>query len=82
MPNLIKKCAIFFLENISICTLSTDLVKNTELREKSNRKVPYHMGNSNNKTHKKRMDKNCHVPDLVQAFSNVENGGLNLNLSL
>ena len=24
------------------------------------------------------MDKNCHIPDLVQAFSNVENGGLNL----
>ena len=23
------------------------------------------------------MDKNCHIPDLIQAFSNVENGGLN-----
>ena len=22
------------------------------------------------------MDKNCHIPDFVQAFSNVENGGL------
>ena len=29
---------------------------------------------------KKRMVKNCHIPDLVQAFSNVENGGLNLVL--
>ena len=29
--------------------------------------------------HIKRMD-NCHIPDLVQAFSNVENGGLNLVL--
>ena len=28
------------------------------------------------------MDKNCHIPDLVQAFSNVENGGLNLFLQL
>ena len=38
------------------------------------------MAKSNNKTHKKRMDKNCHIPDLVQALSNVENGGLNLVL--
>ncbi|OPL21638.1 membrane 1-like metallo-endopeptidase-like, partial [Mytilus galloprovincialis] len=36
------------------------------------------MAKSNDKTHQKRMDKNCHIPDLVQAFSNVENGGLNL----
>ena len=36
--------------------------------------------NQKNKTHQKRMDKNCHIPDLVQAFSNVENGGLNLVL--
>ena len=28
--------------------------------------------------HIKRMDSNCHIPDLVQAFSNVENDGLNL----
>ena len=26
--------------------------------------------------HIKRMDNNCHIPDLVQAFSNIENGGL------
>ena len=38
------------------------------------------MAKSNNKMHQKRMDKNCHIPDLVQAFSNVENGGLNLVL--
>ena len=25
----------------------------------------------------KRMDNNCHIPHLVQACSNVENGGLN-----
>ena len=30
--------------------------------------------------HIKRMDNNCHIPDLVQAFSNVENGGLNIVL--
>ena len=34
------------------------------------------MAKSNAEKHKKRMDKNCHIPDLVQAFSNVENGGL------
>ena len=26
----------------------------------------------------KRMDNKCHIPDLVHAFSYVENGGLNL----
>ena len=25
------------------------------------------------------MDNNCHIPDLVQTISNVENGGLNLD---
>ena len=30
--------------------------------------------------HIKQMDNNCHIPDLAQAFSNVENGGLNLVL--
>ena len=29
-------------------------------------------------SHIKRMDNNCHIPDLVQAYSYVENGGLNL----
>ena len=28
----------------------------------------------------KRMGNNCHIPDLVQIFSNVENGGLNMVL--
>ena len=28
--------------------------------------------------HIKRMDNDCHIFDLVQAFSNVENGGLKL----
>ena len=28
------------------------------------------------------MANNCHIPDLVQAFSYVENGGLNLVLYL
>ena len=50
--------------------------KNTELRGK----VHNHMAKSNNKTHQKRMDKNYHIPGLVQAFSNVENGELNLVL--
>ena len=26
----------------------------------------------------KRMDNNCHIPDFVQGFSRVKNGGLNL----
>ena len=30
--------------------------------------------------HIKRMDSKCHIHDMVQAFSNVENGGLNLIL--
>ena len=38
------------------------------------------MAKSNDKTHPKRMDKNCHISDLVQAFSNVESGGLKLVL--
>ena len=28
------------------------------------------------------MDNNCHIPDLVQAYSYVENGELNLVLKL
>ena len=28
--------------------------------------------------HIKRMDYNCHIPDLAQVFSYVENGGLNM----
>ena len=39
------------------------------------------MAKSNDKTHRKRMDKNCHIPDLVQTFSNVENGEINLGLT-
>ena len=30
----------------------------------------------------KRIDSNCHIPDLVQAFSYVGNGGLKLVLKL
>ena len=30
--------------------------------------------------HIKRIDNNCHIPDLVHAFSYVQNGGLNLVL--
>ena len=37
------------------------------------------MAKSNDNTYQ-RMDNNCHIPDLVQAFSNVGNGGLNLVL--
>ena len=44
--------------------------------ENSKRKVPNQMAKSNDKTHQM----NRQLPDLVQAFSNVENGGLNLIL--
>ena len=30
----------------------------------------------------KRMDNNCHIPDLVQVFSHEENSGLTLVLTL
>ena len=38
------------------------------------------MAKSNDKTHQKRKDHNCHIPDLVHTISNVENGELNLVL--
>ena len=38
-----------------------------------NSEVPNHMAKSNDNAHQKRMDNNCHIPDLVQAFSNVKN---------
>ena len=45
------------------------------------------MAKSNEQTHKKRMDKNCHIPDLVQASSKCRKGWIKpcfkaLNLSL
>ena len=36
--------------------------------EKSTRKVPNHMAKSNDKTHKKRMGKNCHIRYTQQAL--------------
>ena len=45
--------------------------------ENSKRKVCNQMANQMIK-HIKRIENNCHIPDLVQAFSNVENGALNL----
>ena len=51
-----------------------------DVKSKFNRKVPNHMTKTYDKTHQKRMGNNCHIPDLLQAFSNVENGGLNLVL--
>ena len=44
--------------------------------ENSQQKVPYQMANKTLK-HIKRMDNNCHIPDLVKALSY---GGLNLVL--
>ena len=56
----------------------TEIIKLLNSEENSKRKVPNQMAKSNMIKHIKRMDNNCHFPDLVQAFSNVENGGLNL----
>ena len=33
-----------------------------------------------NLKHVKRIDNNCHIPDLVQTFSYAENDGINLVL--
>ena len=48
--------------------LKSKITKNTELRGKSNRKVHNHMAKSTNKTHQKRVDKNCHIPDLAKVL--------------
>ena len=63
---------------IVLQTLSRNRIKKSKITNilNSDRKVHNHMAKSI-KTHQKRMDKNCHIPDLVHAFSNVENSGLN-----
>ena len=43
--------------------------------ENSNRKVPCHIWQYQKHRHIKRMENNCHNPDLVQTFSCVEDGG-------
>ena len=63
------------------------ITKILNYEKNSNRKVRTQIAKSNDKTHQKRIDNNCHTPDLVPAFSNVEKGVLNLvfialNLSL
>ena len=40
--------------------------KKTKLGGKCIRKVLYHMAKSNDKIHNKRMDINCHIPDLAK----------------
>ena len=64
----------WYIPNTKKNTTYTDSIeynhKKTELKRKSNQKVHNPMAKSNDKTHTKRMDKNCHIPDLVQAFSN------------
>ena len=53
----------------------------TELEENSKRKSLIKWQNQKLR-HIKRMNNNCHIPELVQAFSCVENCGLNLVLKL
>ena len=47
--------------------------------EYSKSKVTNQMTKSKAQTHQTNKD-NCHIPELVQAFSYAENGGLNLIL--
>ena len=57
--------------------VKSKITKILNSEENSKRKVP-------NQKHKhfKRIDNNCHIPNLVQAFSYVENSGLNLVFKL
>ena len=53
-----------------ICSNKRQLLETTKMRYSEKnllRKVP-----NLNLKHIKRMDNNCHIPDLVQAFSYVE----------
>ena len=59
--------------------LKSKITKILNSEENSKRKVSNQMVKSNDK-HIKQIDNHCHIPDLVQAFSNVENSGLNLVL--
>ena len=60
--------------------MKSKITKILNSKEHSKRKVPNQLEKHQKFKHIKRMDNNCHIPDLVQAFSNVENGGLNLVL--
>ena len=71
---------IHCLTHVLVFTLSKSKIKkilNSE--EKSIRKVPNQMANSRALTHQTK-DNNCHIPDFIQAFSYLENNGLNLLL--
>ena len=63
----------------SVVILKSKITKILNSEENSKRKVLIKWQNQMIK-HIKQMDNNCNIPDLVQAFSNVENGGLNLLL--
>ena len=60
--------------------MKSKITKVLNSEENSKRKVPNQITKSNHKTHQ-RINNNCHIPDFVQSFSNVENRGLNLCFS-
>ena len=60
--------------------VKSKITKILNSEENSKRKFPNQMEKSNGIKHIKRMDNNVHISDLARAFSNVENGGLNLVL--
>ena len=63
-------------------SLKSKITKILNSKENSKRKVPVHMAKSKAQKlkHQKRMENKCHIADLVQAFSYVENGGFVLVL--
>lgn len=52
------------------------ITKKTNSEEDSKQNVPNQIVKSKAQTH--QINNNCHIHDLVQAFSYVENGDLNL----
>ena len=56
--------------------------KNTELQGKIQKGNSLVKWQNQKLKHIKRMDNKCHIPDMVQALSHVDNGVLNLVLEV
>ena len=72
-------CYLFLLLKL-VVMLKSKITKILNLEENQFGKSIITWQSQKTKRIKKRMDKNPHIPDLVQAVSNVENGRLNLVL--
>ena len=68
--------------NVAYTISSITKILNSE--ENSKWKAPNEMAKSKAQTYETKGQQlvNCHIPDLVQSLSHVENGGLNLVLKL